>query len=68
MDTVSQKYYIRLDKNLQCETICSYVQNLVTKFQQSNQDLSNSFLCLDVKQISNDIDSSIVLLEYNSPT
>jgi hypothetical protein len=51
MDTVSQKYYIRLDKNLQCEVICSYIHNLLTQFQKSNGDSSNSFLCLNIQSI-----------------
>lgn len=66
MDTVSQKYYIRLDKNLQCELICGQIQNLLTKFHKSNPNIADSFLCLEIKEISNSIDSQAPNLEYNN--
>ncbi|NDB59015.1 hypothetical protein EB001_11240 [bacterium] len=67
MDTVSQKYFIRLDKQISCDLICSQVQNLVTKFQKSFPDVSDSFISLEIKKVNHSVDN-ILLLEHHSPT
>lgn len=67
MDTVSQKAYIRLDKQIPCEYICQTVQNIVTKFQQATQKpLDDSFLVIEIKEISSTEDSTIPKLDFKN--
>lgn len=67
MDTVSQKYYVKLDKQIPCEYICQQVQKIVTKFQQANgQDLSETLLILEIKNISYSDDNAIPKLEFKN--
>lgn len=57
MDTVSQKYYIKLDKQINCDFICQQLQNMVIKFQNINgQELSETLLILEIKNIAHTTD------------
>jgi hypothetical protein len=67
MDTVSQlqKIIIRLDKpQVPCEIICEKVQSLINKSAQSGINLSDSFLTIEIKTVSQVNDDSIPKLEH----
>ena len=68
MDIVSQKYYIKLDKQIACEFICQQVQKIVTQFQQANgQDLSEALLMLEIKNIAHTAEiNPICKLEFKN--
>lgn len=68
MDAVSQKYYIKLDKQIACEFICQQVQKIVTQFQKTNgQDLSETLLVLEIKNISHTAEPNpICKLEFKN--
>lgn len=66
MDTVSQKCFIKLNKQITCEYICQEAQKLVTKFQQNQLDLSDSFLVIDIITVSQTIDDALPRLEYKN--
>jgi len=63
---------ITLNKEINCESICAHVQNLVNNFQKSNPNFSNSILVMEIKNIIDSDDSLIPKIEYrdinNSPT
>jgi hypothetical protein len=63
---------ISLNKEISCELICAHVQNLVTKFQQSNPDFSNSILVMEIKNVTDADTRGIITIEYqdhnDSPT
>ena len=58
------KIAIALNKNIQCEQICSEIQKLVTKLS-SSQDISQSVLVIDIIQTTDGGDNHIPKLEYN---
>lgn len=68
MDIVSQKYYIKLDKQIACEFICQQVQKIVTQFQKTNgQDLSEALLMLEIKTIAHTAEANpICKLEFKN--
>lgn len=67
MDTVSQKYYFKLNEQLSCEHVCQELQKLVTKFQKhQGQDLSNSLLIIEIKNIVQTVDETICKLEFKN--
>lgn len=66
MDTVSQKFYIKLDKQISCEYICKQVGKIVTKSQQNGKDLSESFLVLEIRDISYSDSEPIPKLEFKN--
>jgi hypothetical protein len=51
---------------MQCEYICQKVQELVNKFQVAGGNLSDSFIVMNIKTISQNDDSSIPKLEFNN--
>lgn len=63
---------ISLNKEISCELICAHAQNLVTKFQQSNPDFSNSILVMEIKNVVDADQGGILNIEYrnhnSSPT
>jgi hypothetical protein len=54
--------YIKLDKNIQCESICQKIQQLIATM---SQDTSQSILVIDIKPINNDDTNLIPKLEYS---
>jgi hypothetical protein len=67
MDTVSGFMIpIRLQNNMQCEHICQKVQELVNKFQGAGGNLSDSFIVLSIKTITQNDDNSIPKLEFHN--
>lgn len=67
MDTVSEFMVpIRLQNNMQCEYICRRVQELVNKFQGAGGNLSDSFIVMTIKTVSQNDDSSIPKLEFHN--
>lgn len=62
MPTVSENFnsrFIRLDKNISCEYICQQVNLLVKEFMQSDKDIKECLLTLDIRPISSTIDPSV---------
>jgi len=59
------KIGITLNKDIQCEYICQQIQKLVTKFQQSGEDLSQSILVIDIIKTVDGGDNHIPKLEYH---
>jgi|688.fasta_scaffold330307_3 hypothetical protein len=67
MDTVSGFMVpLKIQNNMQCEYICQKVQELVNKFQVAGGNLSDSFIVMNIKTISQNDDSSIPKLEFNN--
>ncbi len=58
------KVSITLNKDIQCEYICSQVQKLVTQFQKNSQDISRAVLVIDIVTITDSNDSLIPKIEY----
>lgn len=61
---------IKLNKDIQCDYICNRVQNLVNKFRNDSQDISEAVLIIDIKSTTDGGDNHIPKLEYHpdSPT
>lgn len=62
MPTVSENFssrFIRLDKNIACEYICQQVSLLVKDFMESDKDIKECLLTLDIRPISSTIDPSV---------
>jgi hypothetical protein len=59
------KIGITLNKDIQCEYICQQIQKLVTKFQQSGEDLSQSILVIDIIKTVDGGDNHIPKIEYH---
>lgn len=49
---------------MQCEYICQKVQELVNKFVKANNNVSEAFLIISIKTVSQNDDSSIPKLEF----
>lgn len=58
------KFAINLNKDIQCDYICQQIQKLVTKFQQSGEDLSQSVLVIDIIRIIDGGNNHIPKIEY----
>ena len=50
---------------MSCEVICQKVHGAIVKYQKDNPDLNDTFVTIDIKKISNDIDL-IPKLEYHT--
>lgn len=59
------KIAISLNKQIQCEHICSKIQQLVTKLQHQGQDISKALLIIDIVQPTDGGDNHIPKLEYH---
>jgi len=59
------KFAITLNKNIECEYICKSIQKLVTKYQQSSQDLSGVVLVIDIVTVTDGGDNHIPKITYN---
>jgi CobQ-like glutamine amidotransferase family enzyme len=67
MDTVSGFMVpLKIQNNMQCEYICQKVQELVNKFQRAGGNLSDSFIVMTIKTVSQNDDSSIPELEFHN--
>jgi GTP-binding protein EngB required for normal cell division len=58
------KISITLNKQIQCEYICSQIQKAINRYQQHSQDLSGAVLVIDIVQVTDGGDSHIPKLEY----
>lgn len=56
------KTVIRLDKNIDCNYLCSAIFNMLHKYQSTNTITSNTLLVVDIRTIEQEIDI-IPLLE-----
>jgi len=59
------KFAITLNKQIQCEYICSQVQKLVTQYQQTSQDLSGAVLVIDIITVTDGGDNHIPKITYD---
>lgn len=62
MPTVSENFnsrFIRLDKNITCEYICQQVNLLVKDFMQSDKNIKECLLTLDIRPISSTVDPTV---------
>jgi hypothetical protein len=60
------KISITLNKQIQCEYICSEIQKLINKYQQQySQDMSGAVLVMNIIQVSDGGDSHIPKLEFH---
>jgi hypothetical protein len=67
MDTVSGFMVpLKIQNNMQCEYICQRVQELVNKFQGAGGNLSDSFIVMSIKTVSQNDESSILKLEFSN--
>ena len=58
------KISITLNKQIQCEYICSQIQKVVNKYQENSQDISGAVLIIDIVQVTDGGDNHIPKLEY----
>ena len=56
---------IKIQPNMPCEYICQQMQAALMSYQKYNQDLSDCFLIIDIKKVSNDYDL-IPKIEYKT--
>jgi hypothetical protein len=47
---------IKIQPNMPCEYICQQMQAALMGYQKHNPDLSDCFLVIDIKKVSNDSD------------
>lgn len=59
------KIAITLNKQIQCEYICSHIQKLINKYQQHSQDMSGAVLVMDIIQVTDGGDDHIPKLEFH---
>lgn len=59
------KFSITLNKNLNCEYICSIIQKIINDHQKDHRDISNSVLILDIKDTIDSGDNHIPKLTYD---
>lgn len=55
--------YIKLDKNIQCESICQKIQTLISQLKPESGE---SILVIDIKNIIHDDTSIIPKIEYKN--
>lgn len=51
--------YIKISQGLDCNSICKQVQDLVNKYVQSGKIIDNSFLCINISNVSCDIEPEL---------
>ena len=56
--------YIKLDKNIDCNYICKMTQELISKYSQSNQLNSDSILIIEIKNITDYEENSMLNIGY----
>jgi hypothetical protein len=56
--------YIKLDKNIDCNYICKLTQELISKYSQSNQLNSDSILIIEIKNITDYEENSMLNIGY----
>jgi len=56
--------YIKLDKNIDCNYICKITQELISKYSQSNQLNSDSILIIEIKNITDYEENSMLNIGY----
>jgi hypothetical protein len=56
---------IKIQPNMPCEYICQQIQVALMSYQKHNPDLSDCFLVIDIKKVSNDCDD-IPKIEYKT--
>jgi hypothetical protein len=62
MPTVSGNFssrFIKLDKNIACEYICQQVNSLVKEFMESDINIKECLLTIDIRPISSTTDPSV---------
>jgi hypothetical protein len=59
------KFSITLNKNLNCEHICSIIQKIINDHQKDHRDISNSVLILDIKDTIDSGNNHIPKLTYD---
>jgi hypothetical protein len=57
--------YIKLDKNIDCNYICKLTQELISKYAQSNRLNSDSVLVIEIKNIIDNEEHSILNIGYS---
>ena len=55
--------FISLDKDINCEYICNQVGSLVRDFMESDKNIKECLLTLDIKSISYSVDPTIPKIE-----
>ncbi len=59
------KISITLNKQIQCEYICSQIQKAINRYQQSSQDLSGAVLVIDIVQVTDGGNDLVPKIEYH---
>jgi hypothetical protein len=62
MPTVSDNFrsrFIKLDRDISCEYVCQQVRSLVKEFMESDQNIKECLLTLDIRPIGFTVDPSI---------
>ena len=47
---------IRIQSDMPCEYICQQIQAALMSYHKNNPDLSDCFLVIDIKKVTNDCD------------
>ena len=51
---------------MNCEYICQKIHEAIIKYQQTNPDVSDSLIVIDIKKVSANTDSLIPKLEFKT--
>jgi hypothetical protein len=54
---------IRIQNQMNCELICQKVHAAIMRYQKDNPDLNDTFVTIDIKKISQNIEEGIHFLE-----
>ena len=57
---------IKLDKDISCENICKILGAAINDYRNTNNDLTNSILVIDIKTITDDTIESVLKLEHKN--
>lgn len=57
---------IKLDKDISCENICQILGKTINDYRNTNNDLTNSILVIDIKTITDDTIDTVPKLEYKN--
>jgi hypothetical protein len=57
---------IKIQAQIDCNYICQKIHEAIVRYQQTNPDVSDSLIVIDIKKISTDTDSLIPKLELKT--
>jgi acyl CoA:acetate/3-ketoacid CoA transferase alpha subunit len=55
--------YLKLNQQIDCETLCKKTKQIIDSFIKNNTSLENAILCIEIREIS-DTQNGLLSLEY----